>query len=165
MSGAQDTITVWLEGDPVGKARARIFAQAGEIIRKTPGATKRIENAIKIMARVEMRGRPPLVGPLRLVMRAGYPIPASWSKKKQAAAIAGEIRPTVRPDLDNVAKLWADALLKIAYADDSQLVEIHLAKTYMLRPVTICSVMPLDIAAAARQADESALIAAAGAVA
>jgi Holliday junction resolvase RusA-like endonuclease len=155
-------VTVWLEGAPVGKGRARTFMDAGAIISKTPGRTKRIENAIKVKARIEMRGRPPLQGPLALVLRAGYAIPASWPKRKQEDAFTSDLRPTVRPDLDNVVKLWADALLKIAYADDAQLVEIHASKFYMRSPLTICLIAPLHLAAVENAARMNSLLAAAG---
>ena len=38
--------------------------------------------------------------------------------------------PSVRPDLDNYAKTALDALRKVAYADDGQIVRAYLAKVY-----------------------------------
>lgn len=44
--------------------------------------------------------------------------------------LAGKIRPTKRPDADNVLKAIADGLNGLAYHDDAQLVEMKGAKYY-----------------------------------
>lgn len=44
--------------------------------------------------------------------------------------IKGEIRPTKKPDLDNVAKIICDGLNKIAYEDDSQIIDLTVTKYY-----------------------------------
>ena len=44
--------------------------------------------------------------------------------------IAGEIRPTKRPDVDNVLKAIADSLNGLAYADDAQVVDMRASKQY-----------------------------------
>lgn len=38
--------------------------------------------------------------------------------------------PSVRPDLDNLAKAFLDAANELLFQDDSQVVEMHLQKTY-----------------------------------
>ena len=59
----------------------------------------------KLMALMyEHRPPVPFQGPVTLGMRAFLPIPKSKSKKWQAAAITGEIRPTTKPDTDNLVK-------------------------------------------------------------
>lgn len=60
-------------------------------------------------------------------------IPKSFSKKKYKEATAGVIRPTVKPDCDNIAKNICDALNGVAYPDDRQIVSLIIAKHY-----TIC---------------------------
>ena len=42
----------------------------------------------------------------------------------------GELRPTKKPDCDNIAKVILDALNGIAYHDDSQVVELVVHKHY-----------------------------------
>lgn len=44
--------------------------------------------------------------------------------------LAGEIRPTKRPDVDNVLKAVADSLNGLAYHDDAQLIEMKGTKRY-----------------------------------
>ena len=52
---------------------------------------------------------------LDMRIKAYYRIPKSASKKKRAAMLAGEIRPTKKPDMDNVVKIIADSLNNLAY--------------------------------------------------
>ena len=58
------------------------------------------------------------------------PLLKSFSKKKTALALAGELRPTSKPDLDNYAKILADGLNEIIYKDDAQIIEIIVEKFY-----------------------------------
>jgi Holliday junction resolvase RusA-like endonuclease len=64
----------------------------------------------------------PLEGALLVGIKEYRLVPKSWPKKKRALALEGGLRPTSTPDLDNVEKLCLDALNKIAYRDDSQVV-------------------------------------------
>lgn len=64
-------------------------------------------------------------------------IPKQTSKKRREAMLAGEIRPIVRNmDVDNTLKLVMDALLTVAYEDDSQIVEATGRKFYSDKPRT-----------------------------
>lgn len=80
-----------------------------------------------------MEGREQLDGPLLVRVNAFMPIPKSLNKAKTAAAIIGELRPTTKPDVDNFAKV-VDALNGIVWRDDSQVVQLTVAKHYSDRP-------------------------------
>ena len=69
-------------------------------------------------------------GAVRVSITAWFSPPASWSKKKRAAAMAGHIYPAVKPDADNLGKAFLDALNEIAYRDDKQVVECTIKKRY-----------------------------------
>lgn len=45
--------------------------------------------------------------------------------------LAGQIRPTVKPDCDNVSKIILDALNGVAFKDDSQVVGLWVEKWYV----------------------------------
>lgn len=130
-----------LVGEPVGKARARFSRVSGTAY--TPSKTRRYEDAIRKVARSEMGSLNPLSGAVRVRLRAVFSIPASWSQRKRDAALRGEIKPTKRPDLDNVEKAWLDALNGIAYLDDAQVVEKTSEKVYGLQALVVVSVEPL----------------------
>ena len=44
--------------------------------------------------------------------------------------LANRILPVKKPDCDNIAKIVLDALNKIAYKDDSQVIELSVKKLY-----------------------------------
>ena len=58
-------------------------------------------------------------GNLRMTVIAHFSIPKSRTKVK-----IGEYYPQ-RPDIDNLVKIVADSLNKLAYHDDAQVVELH----------------------------------------
>jgi Holliday junction resolvase RusA-like endonuclease len=75
------------------------------------------------------------------------PIPKALSKKKAAAAMAGELRPITRPDTSNYVKSAEDSLNGIVFRDDSQIVELIARKWYSDRPRLEIEVSTLEAAA------------------
>lgn len=65
-----------------------------------------------------------------LSLSAYFAIPKSYPKKKAALCNQNILRPTCKPDMDNIAKTVADALNGVAYRDDSAIVELRVAKRY-----------------------------------
>ena len=63
-------------------------------------------------------------------IKAFFKIPKSTSKKQKERMLTGEIRPTKKPDMDNIVKAVADALNGIAYEDDKQIIECSIKKYY-----------------------------------
>lgn len=76
----------------------------------------------------------PLSGPVHAVITFFYPIPTSFSKFKKEKARKGEIAPVVKPDIDNCVKGIFDALNKIAWNDDNQVVSTNASKVYSDQP-------------------------------
>lgn len=76
----------------------------------------------------------PLEGALRMQIIAWVIIPKSTSKKKQKLMEERIIRPTKKPDMSNILKSAEDALNKLAYHDDSQIVTGIIHKFYSTRP-------------------------------
>ncbi len=68
---------------------------------------------------------------------AYMPIPKSASKKRHELMLSGAIRPTVKPDWDNIGKLVADALNGVAYDDDKCIVDAQVRKFYSETPRTV----------------------------
>jgi Holliday junction resolvase RusA-like endonuclease len=71
----------------------------------------------------EFRPSEPIQGPVLLGVRAYMSIPQSKAKKWQVAARAGLIRPTGRPDTDNLIKQIKDCMNRVFWGDDCQVVE------------------------------------------
>jgi len=119
------TVKFTIPGEPVGKGRPRV-TKKGTF---TPEKTVNYENLVKITYPGKM-----LEGELEIVVKAFYSIPKSASKKKTEQMLNGQIRPTKKPDCDNVLKIITDALNKIAYNDDNQIVRAVVEKYYSPYP-------------------------------
>lgn len=118
-----------IQGSPKGKERPRYGK--GQVY--TPKGTVNYEEYIKLLF-INKYGTPLLDGEVKASITAYYSIPKSYSKKKREQAIQGIIRPTKKPDLDNIAKIILDSLNKIAYKDDSHVVGFKVDKYYSLEP-------------------------------
>lgn len=95
----------------------------------TPAQTRHYEAALTFAAQQAMGSTKPFEGEVRLLFVAVFEVPKSWSKAKRVAALAGHIRPTVKPDFDNVAKM-TDALNGVVFLDDKQVVSGTVEKWY-----------------------------------
>jgi Holliday junction resolvase RusA-like endonuclease len=135
-----EPVTIVVMGAPVGKGRPR-FTRAGHAY--TPDKTRAYEQMVAWAAKTEMGPRQPIDGPVQLSFRAVFEIPKSWSKKKQTDALLGVIRPTVKPDADNLIKAVADSLNGIVYRDDSQITEISGSKRYGEKAFVAVTVKPI----------------------
>lgn len=117
------------------------FARAGSrgTMRFTPPKQRSYEGAIKAFAFAAMGGKPPIKGPVHLIIQAEYLIPPSWSKKKRAAAEWKESK----PDADNIAKIFKDAMNRIVFEDDAQVASLIVQKKYGIFARVTVSVMEL----------------------
>lgn len=99
----------------------------------------------------------PTSQPIAVAIEARIPVPNSWSQKKRAAALAGRVLPTTRPDVENYSKAM-DALNGIVWVDDKQIVDEHIAKIYSERPgltIRIMTVVPPPLPVAAPRASQA----------
>ena len=71
----------------------------------------------------------PFSGPLLLGVKAYLPIPQSKPVKWRQAALNGQIRPAVKPDMDNMLKHVKDCLSAMRFWDDDKLVVGYLPGT------------------------------------
>lgn len=132
-------VSVLLPGAPRGKGRPRFRVvkpkKGGEFVSVyTDGDTLAYEADLAAAGREAMAANglvvDPFDGPLTCFVEAFVPIPESWSAKKKAAAVAGDISPTSKPDGDNYAKIAGDALNGIFWVDDSQIIMWQVLKQY-----------------------------------
>lgn len=117
-------ITIDLPPKPKSRPRLTRYGHA-----YTPSETRAYEEAVRTICKTKIKS--PLKGAVRIDIIFYLPIPKSWSQTKKAKAIDGEIRPTARPDIDNLVKAILDSLNGgIGYNDDSQIVELHVEEWY-----------------------------------
>lgn len=139
------TVSFMVPGEPVAKGRPRFSVRKSKdggayVSVRTPDKTVIYENQVKLEYRDQTGGfKFPDDAMLEIEIEAYFSIPKSASKKKRAAMLTGEIRPTKRPDADNVLKCM-DALNGIAFRDDSQIVRAVVDKFYDAAPRLIVTI-------------------------
>ncbi|MFA6134707.1 MAG: RusA family crossover junction endodeoxyribonuclease [Phycisphaerae bacterium] len=139
-----DRCAFTVPGNPVGKGRPRITTRGGKPRSYTPAKTRSYEATVAKWAKAAMRGHPPFQGACTLSVVAYMPIATSWSAKKRAAALAGELLPTVKPDADNAIKAICDAINGIVWHDDVQVIDGRVVKLYSGNPRVEVSVVHLE---------------------
>ena len=55
-----------------------------------------------------------------------------------------EIRPTTKPDADNIAKAVLDSLNAVAYPDDKQICDLHITKYYAEQEYMIVRIFTIE---------------------
>lgn len=130
-------------GDPVGKGRPRVSTIGGHARMFTPKKTASYEGLIAMVGTEAMGGRVLLECPVMVEMRIVLSVPASKTKKFKAQALAGEIFPTKKPDMDNVIKAIYDGLNGIVWKDDVQVVDAIVRKRYGEVPGVHVKIIPL----------------------
>ncbi len=129
-----NAIAFIVPGEPQGKGRPRI-GKIGQHARMfTPAKTVAYEGLVAQAAQTAMDGAPLIEQPVRLELDVLCSVPASWSQKKQAQALAGAIRPAKKPDADNVLKAICDGMNGVVWKDDVQAVDVLLRKVYAQTP-------------------------------
>ena len=116
-------------GKPMGKQRPRVTRTHTY----TPKKTVDYEKHVKAQFRLAYPKHKLLETPARMVILACMAIPKATSKKNRSKMASGELRPTKKPDIDNIIKIVADALNQVAYLDDKQIVSSACEKIYSNR--------------------------------
>ena len=117
-------------GEPVAKGRPRFSTRGKFPIAYTPEKTKSYESEVALMAKAAMGASKPLFSPLEAFIHLTFPIPPSYSKKLSEACLSGQEKHTKKPDADNCAKAIIDGMGGIIFDNDSQIVSLHIHKTY-----------------------------------
>jgi Holliday junction resolvase RusA-like endonuclease len=134
------SIRLDVPGAPVAKGRPRFSRQGGRAF--TPAKTVQAESTLAARVYTLVRehwtatawpSREAMIVDVTFVL----PVPQSWPAWKRAAALESLIRPTCRPDVDNLVKLTKDALNGILWLDDSQIVGLTATKVYGDTPSTV----------------------------
>lgn len=117
-----------------GKVQAKQRPRLGKYGTYTPAETKNYENWVKLCFINKYPNFKPLEKALKVKIFAYYEIPQSKSKKIKLDMLDDKLRPTIKPDTDNIAKSILDSLNKIAYLDDKQVVDLIVKKMYAEKP-------------------------------
>ena len=147
------SVRIVVPGPPRGKGAVTTTRFGGFLPKRT---TAEME-AVSQIAMAAMGGRPPFEGPLEVKLCAYVPVTDSWPKAKKAAALAGTLYPTSKPDIDNICKLTLDGMNKIvrgkgknrvvrliAFRDDSQIVKLTAWKIFSADPRVVVEIRKIE---------------------
>lgn len=113
-------LDVTYRGPIVGWQRPRTGSKGRAVFHNSESHQDALASWQLLYRRAWTPGVPPLDFSLQLLLEIRYPVPGSWSKKRQADALARRIRPGRRPDVSNIIKLIEDAGNKLVWDDDAQ---------------------------------------------
>ncbi len=134
MSGSspnEPAVTFVVEGEPEGKGRPRVTKHGTYTPKKTKVYEERVQWAYRHAADGFRFGD---IEMIKLEITAYYGIAKSKTKTMKKLMKEGKVRPTKKPDTDNVIKVVADALNGIAYRDDAQIVDTVCRKYFSEEP-------------------------------
>jgi Holliday junction resolvase RusA-like endonuclease len=131
-------------GAPQGKGRAKIVRIGGFSRMATPEKTVAYEGLVAHEAYAAMGAAQPFEIAVGVNVFIDCPVPASWSQKKQRMALAGEVLPTSKPDVDNVVKAIFDGMNGVVWRDDVLAVDVRIRKRYSAAPCVRVDVWALQ---------------------
>lgn len=147
-------VTMWarsvsfaVAGKPQGKGRPRFAVRGGHARAYTPEATREYEARAAGAARVAMAGEDPFGGAVEVELAVYLPVPSRFNKAQREAALAGVIRPTCKPDADNVAKAVLDAAQGIAFEDDAQVSDLIVRRRFSAVPGVDVRITAVEVVA------------------
>ena len=119
------TMRFEVAGEVIGKGRPR-FTRQGRTY--TPKKTLDYEKTIKraYTSKYSYLSKKSL----RIKICAYLEVAKSHSKVKKQKMLDNELQCTKKPDVDNIVKVVLDALNKVAYQDDTQVVEVIAIKRW-----------------------------------
>ena len=138
-----------VDGEPMGKQRPKARNTGKFIHIYTPSATGNYENRVrdsyKKVAAIHEFEEYSAHSEISATIIAYYQIPKSHYKfykrekvtrldKEGQEMLNGTIRPTKKPDTDNIAKIILDSLNGVAYVDDSRITTLLVMKYYSENP-------------------------------
>lgn len=135
---------ITMPGEPQGKGRPRF----GNGRTYTPAKTADYEKRLRETWIKQTHGfKFPDNAALSIEIKAFLQPPKSDSKTRRNLKLQNFLRPTKKPDWDNVAKIVCDALNGTAYHDDAQIVFGAVGKFYAEMPrveIVISEVTPRE---------------------
>ena len=123
-----------------GKGRPIASTLHGHVRLRTPARTVIYENMVAVRAVQAMAGRQPFLGACSVDITVLHQVPKSFSRAKVARAVAGELLPLGKPDVDNVLKAVGDGCNGVVWTDDAQICDATIRRRYSMTPGLIVRV-------------------------
>lgn len=125
-------VRMFIPGPVVGKGRPRFVRRTGHAF--TPEKTARYEAILAHAMGEAMAGQEPVDAAIHVSIDIYCEVPASWSKRKREQALAGDLAPQSKPDLDNVLKGVGDAGNGVIWKDDARITSALVKREFAVQP-------------------------------
>lgn len=137
-------VRIVVAGVPVAKGRGRVGKLAnGRACVFTPSHTRKYEDVVRLAASQAMDKRVPITETVEVRVGVFLPVPKSMSKRNQALALQGKLRPATKPDIDNYVKSALDGINTIIIRDDNQVATLRACKFFSDKPRLEIEVLPI----------------------
>jgi Holliday junction resolvase RusA-like endonuclease len=136
-------ISVTIPLEPVPQGRPRFARTRFGVSARDPVKSREYKEFVAAYAHQQYTGSP-LTGPLALDVIFYRPIPKGDSKRLRSQKEAGEVLPTVKPDLDNYYKAVTDCMKGIIWVDDNQITDVVMRKRYSAQPRTEITIREIE---------------------
>jgi len=123
-------VKLTIYGEPIPQGRPR-FTRTGHAY--DPQRSQNYKQLVRFWVTQHLKkidGWKPYENALCVDLTFYLGIPSSWSQKKRIQAIQGEIRPTKKPDTDNLCKSVLDSCNGLLWVDDSIITDLSARKRY-----------------------------------
>lgn len=125
-------------GDAVGQGRPRFTTINGHPKAYDTKQSREEKAAIRLIAQQAIKEQhwafPSQDMPVKVEIVSYRQAPRSTQRWLAEAGIGGEVVPLTKPDVDNVVKLYLDAMNGVVFPDDKQVFEINIRKAYGAEP-------------------------------
>ena len=143
---AQETIEFTILGSPKAQGRPRAARRGKFVTVYDPPESRKAKQNVAVVAQ-QYAPDELLTGPLSVDMRFYFSRPNSHYGTGRNAGKLKDSAPgchTKKPDIDNLRKLFMDALTGIIFKDDSQVCRGTTSKSYSEKPRTEIFIKTLD---------------------
>lgn len=125
-------------GEPYGQPRPRFSAANGKVHTYNTDESRNYKTHVRLIAQTAMQEQGWKFAEndegIGVNIYAYMGIPRSKSRKFRVSAHKGIVRPTKKPDIDNIFKAVTDALNGVLYKDDKQIIHSRVEKYYSDEP-------------------------------
>ncbi|QPQ35919.1 RusA family crossover junction endodeoxyribonuclease [Lysinibacillus sp. JNUCC-52] len=128
-----NVLKIEIPGDVQAQQRPKFSRFGNNVSVRDPKESKDYKSFVRLVAS-QVAPDTLITEEIRLRIDVYRKIPKSFSKKKHQQAVEGALRPTTKPDIDNLAKGIKDGLSKVIWHDDSQVTELVARKLYSDNP-------------------------------
>lgn len=135
------TLTFTIPGEARAKARPQVRSFAGRPQIYKDSVTATFENRVRLHAEEALGDAARFEGPVAISIEVITEPAKSHSARKRRDMIAGRIKPTRYPDLDNIVKSVIDGCSRSTIRDDVLVVTITASKAYGERAATFVSIV------------------------